>query len=131
MRRLSTSHSRARSTARRLSQNARHALVVCVPLVLLLAGGLLGSNWSSPTTPPIASNRSPRDRAQELSTGSLLFVPLFGDRCRQMIIDNATWSLIDNGTVDCTEALNLSGAKQHEIPAALAEGMRDGFQRKP
>jgi hypothetical protein len=97
---------------------------------MVLVGGLYGGISSSQTKVVAAANRALQERAQALSTGSLLFVPLFGDRCRQMVIDNATWNVIDNGIVSCSDALNPPGAKSQNVPSALVEGLRDSFQSK-
>jgi hypothetical protein len=41
---------------------------------------------------------------QELYTGSILYMPFEGRICRQMLFDNQTGRLLDNGSVDCERA---------------------------
>jgi hypothetical protein len=68
--------------------------------------------------------RAPVTTDDDLTTGSIVFVPIRGNRCRSRLIDNATWRIRDNGYVDCRAALlqnadlprvNWSTARTHAI----------------
>ena len=101
---------------------------------LLASGALLAGNghlddWSSSLSRmafwrPAAEPRLPAD--DDLATGSILIVPLSGESCRQLLIDNATWRIRDQGLIDCHTALVRSGSTR-QVSAARIEVMRAVF----
>ena len=60
-------------------------------------------------------------RGDEIYTGSILFVPNDGRICRQILFDNRTGLLSDNGLVDCVTGLSPRGIK---IPRAVVSRAR-------
>jgi hypothetical protein len=61
----------------------------------------------------------------------MVFVPTLGNNCRQRLIDNATWQIVDNGTVDCGSA--MAHDAQNNVPkwpAARLNIVRDGFRQR-
>ena len=67
----------------------------------------------------------PKDEG--VTTGSIVLVPQFGDKCRTRLIDNATWRIWDNGVTDCRTA--LTPPDSHQLSAARVDVIRDGFRR--
>jgi hypothetical protein len=120
----------------RLSRDHRRQTVfVCLCLGTLLG---LGTYWSSNsllkiTTRP-ASGAGTAQRTvnsdDDLKTGSILFVPAFGDQCRRRIIDNTTWRMFDNGVVDCDAALIevRSRSSGSYWSSARVDVIRNGFR---
>jgi hypothetical protein len=45
-------------------------------------------------------------------TGSIIIVPTRGEDCRQMMLDNRTGRMWDNGVVNCYEAVSRPGRDQ-------------------
>jgi hypothetical protein len=75
----------------------------------------------------------PSDHA--LRTGSVVFVPRSGNRCRQRLIDNYTWFMRDNGFINCDELVyrggETVGRDQREYNAGpRLDAIRDAFSRK-
>jgi hypothetical protein len=112
------------------------ALVAGASLVILLASGaLLAGNgqlgdWSSSLSRFAFGRPEPKLPADDdLATGSILIVPLSGENCRQLLIDNATWRIRDQGLIDCHTALVRSGSTR-QLSAARVEVMRAVFGRR-
>jgi hypothetical protein len=116
-----------RAGVRRLRRDIGHALTACVT-VLALVGlfGLVRNNIQ----PTIRNNAALEGQDDDLRTGSILFVPIYGNRCRQKLIDNATWRIWDVGPIDCDEAMARSAARTHAWSAARVDVVRDGFRKK-
>jgi hypothetical protein len=57
----------------------------------------------------------------EIYTGSILFVPNDGKICRQLLFDNRTGLINDNGLVDCGHAYYQS---VNDIPAQWSAASR-------
>lgn len=62
----------------------------------------------------------------EIYTGSILFMPNDGNICRQILFDNRTGRLSDNGLVDCERA---SYRRAGEMPKDWSRGriLAEGF----
>lgn len=72
----------------------------------------------------------PSDHA--LRTGSILFVPPSGNRCRHRLIDNYTWFIRDNGFVNCNELASRGSdpvSREYNTSPRL-DAIRDAFSRK-
>lgn len=73
----------------------------------------------------------PSDHA--LRTGSILFVPPSGNRCRHRLIDNYTWFIRDNGFVNCDELASRGSSepisREYNSNSRL-DAIRDAFSRK-
>ncbi len=78
--------------------------------------------------PRSSATQSSAHGEDDLTTGSILLVPRFGDQCRQRLIDNATWRIWDVGPVDCGTALARSAGA--ESASARADIIRDVFRKK-
>jgi uncharacterized protein (AIM24 family) len=68
-----------------------------------------------------------------LATGSVLFVPMEGNICRERLIDNKTWFIRDKGYVACDEAVSWNAntvATTTYSPVARVDAIRNGFARK-
>ncbi len=64
----------------------------------------------------------------DLTTGSILFVPSQGNVCRLRLIDNRTWTMRDAGSVVCDDAVSWNAAvREHHSPASRIEAIRSGF----
>jgi len=64
----------------------------------------------------------------EIYTGSILFVPNDGRICRQILFDNRTGLLSDNGLVDCEQAYHQEGSK-YPKQWSRARVISEGFIR--
>jgi hypothetical protein len=65
----------------------------------------------------------------DVYTGSILYVPSWGNRCRQMLFDNLSGQLADNGYVDCISAAYHSAADEPKRwPAARVRVISSGFR---
>ena len=68
--------------------------------------------------PPVSSSDD------EIYTGSILFAPLEGKTCRQLLFDNRTGQFSDNGNVDCERAEGI-GAEHY--PTGRLSAISRGF----
>ena len=111
-----------------LGKDIQRAVFACLLLAGVISiGGLFGLGRS----PAIRQTAVLQGNDDDLTTGSILFVPLVGNGCRQRLIDNATWHIRNGGTVDCHAALSLnSNARPRQWSAARLDVIRDGFIRK-
>ena len=84
--------------------------------------------FTAPPKPKAATDK-PVISDDELYTGSIVFVPPFGDYCWERMIDNRNGVMWDKGYVDCYEAVQqsgrhstMSGARMLAIGKALRHG---------
>jgi len=69
------------------------------------------------------------NRAAELATGPIVFVPPFGNECREKQIDNSSWRIRDIGAVDCDIALgSRPDVPPREGTPSRTEIIRKGFR---
>jgi hypothetical protein len=78
----------------------------------------------------------PRDNVQarsqsddNLTTGSIVYMPALGDTCRKRIIDNRTGQVRDLGPVPCSEALNPTVRGSAGGPPTRIDIIRESFRR--
>ena len=65
----------------------------------------------------------------EIYTGSILYMPDEGDNCRQLLFNNLTGRLTDNGYVDCVNATyNGGGNAPKQWSAARVRVISTGFR---
>jgi hypothetical protein len=64
----------------------------------------------------------------EIYTGSILFVPNNGKVCRQLLFDNRTGLINDNGLVDCEQAYYRSAADMQVSAAGRAQIVSESFR---
>jgi len=107
-----------------------HVRALIVFFVLLLLFGLIGYFGTGPSEATRSGVPHPGFDDDELRTGSILFVPVFGTRCRQRLIDNATWRIRDGDEVDCRTALARHNLPKPIWSSARVDVVRDGFRRK-
>jgi hypothetical protein len=99
--------------------------------VFLAALGL-GTGWRTPALDKIVLAKAPPSQTDDddLTTGSIVFVPDTGDRCRQNEIDNATWRVREIGTVSCPDALNgRSPGRAGAGPVTRLDIIRESFRK--
>jgi hypothetical protein len=85
------------------------------------------------TAPAAQANRianTSAERNSKLTTGSVVFVPILGDRCYRRVIDNATWRIRDDGEVDCATALYPDAVAGTQWATARIDVIRDSFRNK-
>jgi hypothetical protein len=120
---------RGQTRRRWIADDRRQAVAVCTLFVVALLGGLA----TLVTRPPpyqvrMAVNAVADD---DLTTGSIVLVPTFGNTCRHRLIDNATWIVRDNGIVDCRSALTgLPHGRRVGWSAARVDVIRQGFANR-
>ena len=117
---------------RRGRNSTRQTTVVVIALGALLAFGWFATDEivagrqrpAAPAAAPTAGN-------DEIYTGSILYMPDDGRLCRQMLFDNHSGRLRDNGVVDCASAAyhgSGDAAKQwsSDRVRVIATGFRKG-----
>lgn len=75
----------------------------------------------------------PPDRSPDfdLRTGSILITPSDGNICEHRVIDNETWRIRSNGTVQCDAAVTWQTDREGTYtPRSRLEAIRDGFVSK-
>ena len=99
--------SRSRRSRRSFSRDNRRALGICLIFGAVVAVGLGTAIRQTPKTATTTAVRGAANipATDDLTTGSIVFVPIYGNTCRSRLIDNATWRIRDNGLVDCRAAL--------------------------
>src|SRR5262245_59461964 len=107
------SAARVRKPARRFALDRRRAMIAVCSFAAVLAFGAAVSRTLLPLPSAQPSRATGQGRGAELATGPIIFIPRSGNDCRQKLIDNATWRIRDNGTVDCDVAL---GSRPDEPP---------------
>jgi hypothetical protein len=121
MRSTSTSRSKKRARVRGRSR----LMVVVASLGGVLATGLFATREIEIPRSPAAAVIMPSD--DELYTGSILYMPRQGTFCRQVLFDNRTGRLNDNGLVDCESAIYRSASS---TPNARARTISAGFRER-
>jgi hypothetical protein len=108
--------------------NSRQTAVV-VAIAAFLALGLLatGGYVAARQRPAVVATASDDD---EIYTGSILYMPDEGRICRQLLFDNHTGRLRDNGSVDCERATYRGSSdtpKQWSVARVrvISSGFRD------
>jgi hypothetical protein len=138
-----------RSTLAKSERN--RALAAGFALAAICAASLYLANHSSRTTEQMRQARTSLDGVgsgagmaegagqasgqgddDNLTTGSVLFVPVEGNVCRRRFIDNRTWALRDAGHVVCDEAVSWNSAAPAQPWSAPSriEAIRHGFNPK-
>jgi hypothetical protein len=97
-----------RRVAHRLRERPRHGELSRQTLVLVAFGTLLALGLLASAGYFISKQRPAPVLAaandDEIYTGSILYMPDEGKFCRQILFDNLTGLLSDNGKVDCDRA---------------------------
>jgi hypothetical protein len=96
----STRRSKARARGRGRERSRQIAVLAVVAAVV--ATGLFATGGFKIAQSPSKPASAPSD--DEVYTGSILYVPDEGKVCRQLLFDNRTGRMQDNGMVDCERA---------------------------
>ncbi len=118
------------SASQRRRRGKRRNMVVGGLFVAFFATIALGVLYRTAPSDPIRTAVS-INADDDLTTGSIVFVPVLGNRCRNRLIDNATWRIRDNGFVDCRAALAQSAnVRRLQWSSPRIDVIRDGFLRR-
>lgn len=122
---------RVRKARRLFSRDNRRALGICLFFAVVIVVGA-GAVWQHAPTPvhrgTFAGN-AVTQADDDLSTGSIIIVPILGNVCRKRLIDNATWRIREVGLVDCRIALNPNPGPMG-WSASRVDVIRAGFYRR-
>jgi hypothetical protein len=106
------------------------AVLAGLLLIFVFAAGFYDRQWltGSKDTPYTLNDTS--DHA--LRTGSILFVPASGNRCKHRLIDNYTWFIRDNGFINCDELVyrGTETISRDYNSSPRLDAIRDAFSRK-
>lgn len=110
-------------------RDAYRAVLAGLLLILVFAAAFHGRWFGASKEAPYSLGDS-GDHA--LRTGSILFVPPSGNRCRHRLIDNYTWFIRDNGFINCEELVSRGiETVTHDYNSnARMDAIRDAFSRK-
>ena len=85
----------------------------------------------TPREAPTASQAGAQQDDDDLRTGSILITPADGNICEHRLIDNETWRIRTNGTVQCDAAVTWHPERGGEhTSTSRIEAIRDGFVSK-
>jgi hypothetical protein len=93
---------RSKPRARGRGRERSRQIAVLAALAGVLAVGLVAAGEFEFARSPPKPVSVPSD--DEIYTGSILYVPDEGKICRQLLFDNRTGRMRDNGLVDCEHA---------------------------
>jgi hypothetical protein len=116
----------------------RRRRAIAAVTVAFVLGGLL-SGYAVHVQMSHAASRAEARKMQSaiatataLKSGTVLFVPGYGNVCRRRFIDNATWTMRDGGEIGCDAEVAWNAvlpAPQYKIEKRLG-AIRDVFQSK-
>lgn len=131
MQKILPSRSRTSAKSLRRREILRAAVAGFVLVGIFAVAFDLGAHWKMPSLGKIIhANAAPPQADDDLTTGSIVYVPDFGDKCRQSEIDNATWQVRQIGTVSCHQALAGKPASRSELrPRTRIDIIRESFRR--
>jgi hypothetical protein len=112
-----------------LGRDRWRALVATLAIAGLVALGIRAGDWWLWVPQMTAKKTLPAQPGDEFATGAIIMVPTSGDRCRHLLIDNATWRIRDNGVVDCQTALAQNPTPSPEL-TTRAEAIRMVFGKR-
>jgi len=106
------------------------AVLAALLLIFVFAAGFHDRQWFFGKNNTHYTLSDPTDHA--LRTGSIVFVPPSGNRCKHRLIDNYTWFIRDNGFVNCDELASRSADQvSHEAHSSpRLDAIRDAFSRR-
>lgn len=125
-----------RSSERHLGAARDGRRVVLAALMLIFVGAASLSDGKlvpsfAPDRPPVAAAFGSAADDDNLRTGSILITPAQGNVCEHRLIDNETWRIRPNGTVQCDAAVTLQVQRSGEYSSlSRIEAIRDGFVTK-
>lgn len=122
-------------TARSWHKEQQRGLMIAVSLTVVLGALLVGYGVQAQIAGEAARIARRAEQIalatkEELKKGTLLFVPVYGNVCRQRWIDNATWTIRDGQDVICDEAASwtVNTKPTDQSVAQRMDAVRDGFR---
>jgi hypothetical protein len=116
------------------ARDGRRAALAVVLLVFVVAASLSDGKLVPDFTPrdaPVVSRADTQSEDDNLRTGSILITPADGNICEHRLIDNETWRVRTNGTVQCDAAVTWRPDRGGEYTStSRIEAIRDGFVSK-
>lgn len=103
----------------------------CVLAGLFAAAYAIGSQWQGPMREKAFVHSNQHESDDDLTTGSIVFVPVLGNMCRQNLIDNRTWEVRENGTMPCHEALAGPHGRAGVNGTTRLDIIRESFRKSP
>ena len=100
---------------------------------VFLAGYAIATSLGGASMRETAFARSaPYTSDDDLTTGSIVFVPVLGNACRQNTIDNRTWQVRQVGTMPCKEAF-AGTPNRRSVPSGPTrlDIIRESFRKAP
>jgi len=109
----------------------RAAIAGCGLVAIFAIALTMGTGWQMPSLRKLVfADSRPSQGDDDLTTGSIVFMPIIGDKCRQNEIDNATWQVREIGTVPCKQALaRKSHGQLVSGPLTRIDIIRESFRR--
>ncbi|MGE3990925.1 hypothetical protein [Pseudorhodoplanes sp.] len=115
------------------ARDGRRAVLAAIMLIFVIATSLSDGRLLpdfAPDAPP-ASQAGFETSDDDLRTGSILITPPDGNVCEHRLIDNQTWRIRPNGTVQCDAAVTWHHRDGTAYTAQTRiEAIRDGFVAK-
>ena len=103
-------------------------MIVLCGIAAIIATGFFAATHIEIARAPVKPAKLLSD--DELYTGSILFVPNDGKICRQLLFDNRTGRMNDNGMVDRDRAYHQSANKAPmQWSSARAQVISESFRR--
>lgn len=106
-------------------------------VAVLAIGGVLGLGlfatdhfMAAKRTPPAAAAPATAANDEEIYTGSILYMPEQGRVCRQLLFDNQTGRISDNGYVDCKAAAYSDDGTSKHWSVARMRVISSGFLQR-
>jgi hypothetical protein len=103
-------------------------------LAVIAAGSLLGVSLFATGEYITAKQRASAQAAalaaakdDEIYTGSILYMPVEGRTCHQLLFDNLSGRFTDNGNVDCINAAYRSASEPKQWSAARVRVISTNF----
>jgi hypothetical protein len=107
------------------SDRSRLLMVLAISMTIASAG-LFATQHIDLKHSATQLKKTPND--DEIYTGSILFVPNDGKICRQLLFDNRTGLINDNGLVDCAHAYYRSATDMQVSAAGRAQIISESFR---
>ena len=121
---------RRRASLGREAQRAIIALLAFTGLLVTAYG--VRTDGQAPSMREAAFTASSQVSDDDLTTGSIVFVPVLGNACRKNLIDNRTWRVREAGTVPCHQALAESRRRRSGIAGRTRlDVIRESFRKSP
>ena len=133
--RASTNSARSRKTWHR---ERRRGAIAAVAVAFVLAGSIsvyaVHSQMTQATerARALALHAAALETGAALGSGSVLFVPEYGNKCRRRWLDNTTGILRDSDDIHCDEAVGWNATiptREHKVGRRM-DAIRSGFQSR-